>query len=496
MDSKLRESGQIVRILISAEFCSRARMYKSRVSQWHLWKYQVTRKKRAVEAVGLDDRNKKRARTIMNEQNPVSPGVSCKVCAELLQDPNSDLHEDSISEKQAWNTLGCFDAWRPVPVPFDAESIEAMFQYTQDYVHWALSQRVDVEAAEPLQFAYNLQDLRGQPQALDGAIPTRKSIWYKFHFGVGLLERQRYEQAFHVLDAGCSSVRRFLKEPTRLLFQSLYMVLGSERWKQFSSIQVHLLKFLGDMASIMLGVRHPITLLLVQLSKDSMFERTAEMMLRSTLDTFEGALGQGQPEVLRLQRTLCTALQRQKNYQPCEEILRKACRHSEHMNGSDDVETRRCLRRLGYLYMEQGRYEETVRTCEDVISRQTELNEGALPDEFTICTYQNLAVATECLGQHEKSENWLLLSVDGARRKWGLHGAFSFEDFDGLKEMLWLENNNQRHCLEDAAHHQGLLRKIRIRILGRQKLPQECEDCGEEKCSSHSHLARITENRF
>ena len=471
-------------------------MYKSRVFQWHLWKYQGARKKRAIKSPVLKSRDTKRSRKAAEEDGATSLGRSCEVCVAVFRNPSPELHEDSICEKQTYGTLTCFDEWRPIHVPFDSGSAEATLQYTREYSDWALKQEIDTEAAEPLQFAYGLHDLHGKPLALDAAVPTRKSIWYKFHFGVGLLERKRYDQAFHVLDAGCSTVRRFLKDPPRLLFQSLYMVLGSERWKRFAPIQLHLLNFLAGMASSLLGIRHPITLLMGQLSKGDIFERTAEMMLRSTVDSFEQALGPGKPEVVRLQRTLCTALQRQKDYQPCERILRRAYKHSEIVNGFHDVETRRCLRRLSYLYMAQRRYEETVRTCEDVISRQRELAAGATPDEFTICTYQNLAVATECLGQHEKSEEWLLRSVGGARRKWGLHGAFSFEDFDGLKDMLWLESNTQRSCLEDAAHHQGLLEKVRTRILGKRKLPQECEDCGEERCSSHSHLARITENRF
>ena len=183
-------------------------------------------------------------------------------------------------------------------------------------------------------------------------------LWRRLYKGLALLEQGMPKEAFDILDSACQLARSVLRNQPRLLFQAFFMVFGTERWKQFTDVWIHLLRFLANMASTVLGSSHPVALALRAVREGDVLQSSAESTLRHLLKRLERSLGSTHPEILRTKRNLSVLLRRRSDLDEAEDIMKETVTACEEKLGISHVETLRCLRRLASLYMHHDKYED------------------------------------------------------------------------------------------------------------------------------------------
>ena len=232
-----------------------------------------------------------------------------------------------------------------------------------------------------------------------------------------MLEANEFEDAFENLQQGCQLAENFLRRPPRLLFSSLYIVLGCHKWLRHESVRCALLTYLSNMATTKLGDSHPIATAMSSLPQDDLLRESAEAVFRSTIDLLETRLGPLHNETLRLKMGLCVILSRQGEFRAAESLIRALCRQCEQHYGRSHPSTRKCLRRLGNLYLSQGRTVEAEHVFEDVVRRGA--THAGPADEISIYTFQTLGTLCAQRGHCARSEFWYEKELEAALERWG-----------------------------------------------------------------------------
>ena len=257
-----------------------------------------------------------------------------------------------------------------------------------------------------------------------------RCTWAEFDFGLSMLEDRHTDLALTSFELGCRLAHLLLSSPSKLFIRNLIMAFGSTRWDQFKPFRQKLLEYLALMASVVLGQKHPITIILENVACGDTLAASAEFSLRLMLQLFERAYHSAHPDVLLIKRSLSVILRRQRDYHASEEILQSAIKDSSSYNGYDSKETRRCFRRLGHLYMEQCRYEEANTVFQTILKTapgKSVYQESWIPDEISVYTYQHLARMANEVGDQIKCRFWFLKELDAAIKRWGVDGEYTAE---------------------------------------------------------------------
>ena len=276
-----------------------------------------------------------------------------------------------------------------------------------------------------------------------------RCTWAEFDFGLAMLEDQHTDLALASFELGCRLAHLLLSSPSKLFIRNLIMAFGSRRWKMFEEFRQIQLEYLARMASVVLPSEHPITIILDNVACGDTLAASAEPALRIMLEVFEGGTHPAHPDVLLIKRSLSVILRRQNEHFAGESIILSAIDDSRRYNGNDCKETRRCLRRLGHLYMEQLRYgeaEEVFRKILDTAPGKTSYNEAWIPDEISVYTYQHLARLAIEMGDRGNCRFWFMKELHAAIKRWGVGGEYT-------AECLQLAYNGiPPDCLRQAVH--------------------------------------------
>ena len=257
-----------------------------------------------------------------------------------------------------------------------------------------------------------------------------RCTWAEFDFGLAMLEDGHKDFALASFELGCRLVHLLLSSPSKLFIRNLVMAFGSTRWKPFEAFRHTLLDYMASMASLVLGDGHDITVILQHVACGDTLAASAEPALRIMLDLFRTTYHAAHPDVLLIKRSLSVILRRQRDYHGSEQILLSAIEDSTRHNGHDCKETRRCLRRLGHLYMEQGRFSEAeavFRRILDTAPGRSVYQENWKPDEISVYTYQHLARMANDMGDNQMCRYWFMKELDAAIKRWGIGGEYTAE---------------------------------------------------------------------
>ena len=257
-----------------------------------------------------------------------------------------------------------------------------------------------------------------------------RCTWSEFDFGLAMLENGHNDLAFTSFHLGCRLAHLLLSSPSKLFIRNLIMAFGTHRWEKFESLRHQLLNYLALMASEVLGDDHSITVILKHASRDNVLQNCAERALEIMIEVSESALSPAHPDVLLIKRSLSVILRREKNYTKSEEILLRAIDDSEALHGQHAKETRRCLRRLGHLYMEQYRWDEAEEIFQRILDSapgKSEYRDSWIPDEISVYTYQHLAKMSSDMGDLRNSRFWLSQELMAAIKRWGTQGEYTAE---------------------------------------------------------------------
>jgi tetratricopeptide (TPR) repeat protein len=288
-----------------------------------------------------------------------------------------------------------------------------------------------------------------------------RCTWAEFDFGLAMLEDGHTDVAVSSFELGCRLAYLLLSAPSKLWIRNLVMAFGSSRWERHEGFRHGILEYLAMMAVYKLGHTHPITVILQCVKQGDTLFAAAEPALRAMIAAFERATGVADPDILLIKRSLSVILRRQQKFHDSEVLLLGAIADSEGHNGYAHKETRRCLRRLGHLYMQQKRWAEAECTFMRILDTAPGRPESVpvmttsgpshidtesswIPDEISVYTYQHLARMASEMGSLDQCRYWFKQELCAAIKRWGPAGEYTAE----CLSLAYNEKGDLRHMVE------------------------------------------------
>ncbi|EXJ70141.1 uncharacterized protein A1O5_06208 [Cladophialophora psammophila CBS 110553] len=404
---KASYGGQLLRSLFSTLLISsRCRSYKNKLRSWGIRKYYRG---------GTPQSN--------------LPGILFDPDTALVSSFNSDIstgqtqYEDD--DRVTISTAGLLRDGFPKLVGFGHES--PVLSFIKDQINDAADSIV--LAAEA--FITSFSDIM-TPPPLDPSDTSIKQIkpfrrrkdyiWTQFQHGLNLLEQGEVQNAFADFQRGCAMAEEYLIRPSEYTLVSLLLVMGNRRWNRHRQVWESVLQFMSSMSAKALGNQHPLTHIMSRVVDWNTMRGVAQPCLNAMLDLYRRTrlLGPAHPDVLLLQQTRSVELMRAGEFERSESLIHECCRVSRHVYGASSLATRICLRRLGNLYVEQGRWDDAESAFETILALDSQENSYQGPvHESSIFTCQNLSLVNCRRGDLEKSDYWARQELDLALKIYG-----------------------------------------------------------------------------
>ena len=290
---------------------------------------------------------------------------------------------------------------RPMSTMSTSGRTEFVLLQTKVYADWQLQQYQQMLVLkETGQIA---KDLSSHSSAYP-EIGDDQGLWYKFYLAVVMLKRKESTIGWKLVHEGCEMTRGVLERPSRNFFTNLYNHFGTRKWDKFDGLRLHILRFLGKMATLVLGTNHPLALVLQHLAVEGVLKDLSEPALRIILHIYKQAFGRMHPDVIRTERSLCKVFRRQNEFETAEERVSSMLRQSAQVYGSYDPQTRRCMRRLGHLYRYQKQYEDAEKMYSNVVESSTDKRNGL--DDLALCTVHDLVSIAFQAERFTTAEAW------------------------------------------------------------------------------------------
>ena len=300
--------------------------------------------------------------------------------------------------------------------PMSTMSMSGMTEFvllqTKVYADWQSRQSQQYQQMPVLEETGQIaKDLSSHSSAYP-EIGDDQGLWYKFYLAVVMLKRKEPTVGWKLVNEGCEMTRGVLEHPSRNFFTNLYNHFGSRKWDEFEGLRLHILRFLGKMATLILGTNHPLTLVLQHLAVEGVLRDLSGPALRVILHIYEQALGPMHPDVIQTERSLCKVFRRQNEFETAKEGVNSMLRHSEQAYGSYDPQTRRCMRRLGHLYRYQEQYEDAEKMYHNVVrfvENRADKRNGL--DDLALCTVHDLVSIAFQAKRFTTAEAWARLAM-------------------------------------------------------------------------------------
>ncbi|KIW88744.1 uncharacterized protein Z519_10791 [Cladophialophora bantiana CBS 173.52] len=247
-------------------------------------------------------------------------------------------------------------------------------------------------------------------------------IWTQFQHGLNLLEQGEVQNAFAGFQRGCAMAEEYLIRPSKYALVSLLLVMGNRRWTRHRQVWESVLRFMSSMFAKVLGSQHPLTHVMSRIVDWNTMRRVAQPCLNVMLDLYRRTwlVGPAHPDVLLLQQTRSVELMRAGDFACSESLIHECCRVSRQVYGASSLATRNCLRRLGNLYLEQGRWDDAESAFETILALDSQENSYRGPvHESSVFTCQNLSLVNCRRGDLEKSDYWASQELDLALKIYG-----------------------------------------------------------------------------
>lgn len=301
---------------------------------------------------------------------------------------------------------------RPMSTMSMSGMIEFVLLQTKVYADWQLLQYQQMSVLEETgQIAKDLSS--HSPAYLE--IGDDQGLWYKFYLAVVMLKRKESTMGWKLVNEGCEMTRGVLEHPSRNFFTNLYNHFGSRKWDEFEGLRLNILRFLGKMATLILGTNHPLALVLQHLAVEGVLKDLSGPALRVILDIYKQVLGRMHPDVIQTERSLCKVFRRQNEFETAKEGVNSMLKHSEQAYGSYDPQTRRCMRRLGHLYRYQGQYEDAEEMYENVVRFvENGADKRDSLDDLALCTVHDLVSIVFQVKRFTTAEAWARLAMAAA----------------------------------------------------------------------------------
>jgi tetratricopeptide (TPR) repeat protein len=296
---------------------------------------------------------------------------------------------------------------RPISRASPNDKVEVVLLQIKLWVDWHLQQHQQIPGNNRHVESTPVKPVQRLPETSDD-----QGLWYKFYLAVVMLRRTEHKVGWILAHEGCQLAMYVLQNPSSSFLSNLYNHFGSHKWDGVESLRMHILHYLAEVTSLLLGARHPLTAILRYLATEGFIASVSEVALKLMLDVYKQALDAMHPDIIETERSLCKVFRRQKEFSTAAERVLTMLEHSERVNGRYHTNTRRCMRRLGHLYRYQERYVDAEQMYRDVVqvAPDSSANPGDL-DDLTLCTVHDL-VSIAFQAQHfETAESWARLAM-------------------------------------------------------------------------------------
>ena len=441
-------------------FDATARMYKQRFPEWGIFKYQKAANRRTTktdqfgrhEDVGSSSAPMSRSSSSTTSTTPSSAsGQNGNSSTTLL--PSLHLHCNDPASCSHWHCIRDFlqhlrelpnaqtvhvpPTNIPAACPWSSSrpgSVKEVLLHVRSFSKsWVASagssHRHIIPDADTRAAMITSQHSRHCSHKASN-VQCERCSWAEFDYGLAMLEQGLYADAVASFELGCRLFDLLLSRPSKLFIRNLINAFGSLRWECFPDSRRGLLQYLADMSTVVLGGHHSITIILHNLTCGNILAVIAEPALQIMADAFETDLHAADPDVLLIKRSLSVVLRRQLDFGKAEDILKDAIRVSTDCHGPGAKETRRCLRRLGHLYMQQCRWKETQEIYRQVLHTAPKRgsNESDWPqDEISVYTYHHLTQMAQAMGDQKMTRFWFYQELMAAIKRWGPTGDYTVE---------------------------------------------------------------------
>ena len=194
-------------------------------------------------------------------------------------------------------------------------------------------------------------------------------IFNRFGSAQMCLQRNAYRPAWKMINEAAAMVRACLQQEDPLLLQRLWSSILNESASTDSEIATHLLQLLFNMATIVCGRLHPITIICELLSTSQRRKYIAKLAEEKFVDMLGCSLKENHVNVLTARfETQCSLRDQGEDYE-MERSARNVIEISERFRGRDDFTTRHALYKLATCIYANGRYSEAERIVVDTIER-------------------------------------------------------------------------------------------------------------------------------
>ena len=440
-------------------FEATARMYKQRFTEWGIFKYQKAANRRTTktdqfgrqEGKGSASAPMSRSSSSTTSTTALSVGGQNGVTDATLL-PSLHLHCNQPASCSHWHCIRDFlQHLRKLPTqtvslpptnipatcPWSSSrpgSIKQVLvhvrRFSESWVANAGSSHAHVIPDADARAAMITSSHSRHCSHKASNVQCERCTWAEFDYGLAMLEQGLYADAVASFELGCRLFDLLLSRPSKLFIRNLINAFGSLRWECFPDSRRGLLQYLADMSTVILGGHHSITIILHNLTCGNILAIIAEPALQIMVDAFETDLHAADPDVLLIKRSLSVVLRRQLNFSKAESILKDAIRVSTDCHGAKEKETRRCLRRLGHLYMQQCRWKETQEVYRQVLHtapKRGSNNSDWPQDEISVYTYHHLTQMAQAMGDQKMTRFWFYQELMAAIKRWGPTGDYTVE---------------------------------------------------------------------
>lgn len=263
----------------------------------------------------------------------------------------------------------------------------------------------------PIKVRYTFQDA-----TYTCALISTASMFDRYMVAFHLLNANHHRDAWRMIQEGAEMVRPILLQQCPEFIRELLASLSFMQSAGHDELKTELLRLISNMAIVVHGDRHPISILCQLLQTLHGNRDVISLGMSKIRDVLKRRLGHTHFELICTQRRHCLVLLEQKMYDEAKRTLLDIINICEHVYGRNHHHTRESLYYLAYQYFLRSRDSEAEDVLVDVLQRGKEWGD---------CDFVNILANImqgdmySLRGDYEAAETSLWSALSGSLHRFG-----------------------------------------------------------------------------
>lgn len=249
-------------------------------------------------------------------------------------------------------------------------------------------------------------------------------FWTQVKHAIYLFRIGSHTRAWSALNEACENADQALQTIPGLTFtKEALAILSPSNTRSCWDIRQHLIKYLGSMARIDLGEEHPITIVLLQLTRDSGTREISERGLQAISDLCGSSCDETK-RAIALDARLSTSrlLRKDKEYGQALDAASQAHECARNIFGSGSRQALSALREQEHILIDAEEFHKALEVCFSIL-KETGLDARSdspkHPFGPVIHTMEDISQIYEELGDNHSRNFWLHQAAGSAKALWG-----------------------------------------------------------------------------